>query len=259
VTEGPGAVLGWIKPDDGVSFETGVAGYECFGLDAWLRARGRADVRVVVATSVAEAGHGLAELLQTGEAGRLLPPARQLVAAGAGAVCWACTSGSFAGGADWARDQVAALTAGTGRPATSAALALADAVRHLDATAVDLLSPYPEPLTGRLRDFFASHGITVLAVAALGCEAGADSHRLDLPAAVARFTPRLSRPARPLVIPDSAVNTLDLVGRLEEDLGRPVVTANQATLWKGLGLLGRAAEVPGAGALLAGSVGARRP
>lgn len=57
----------------------------------------------------------------------------------------------------------------------------------------------------------------------------------------------------PLVIPDSAVNTLDLVGDLEAELGRPVVTANQATLWQGLTLLGAPAVVRAAGLLLAGA------
>jgi maleate cis-trans isomerase len=56
----------------------------------------------------------------------------------------------------------------------------------------------------------------------------------------------------PLVIADSAVNTLDVVAELEADLGKPVVTANQATLWKGLRLLGRPPRVPRAGALLTG-------
>jgi maleate isomerase len=245
-------ILGWIKPDDGVRFGAGVEDYECFGLDAWMRARGVAGVRVVVETSEADNGHGVAQLRRTGESARLRGPARRLAAAGAGALCWACTSGSFVGGADWARDQVAVLTAETGLPATSASLALAEAVRELGAAEVDVLSPYPGPLTDVLRAFLAACGIEVRTVAALGCEAGSDSHRLDLRAAVAAFAPRLSGGAVPLVIPDSAVNTLAMVAELETDLGRPVVTANQATLWKGLRLLGRASRVPRAGVLLTG-------
>jgi maleate isomerase len=252
VTSGAESILGWIKPDDGVRFDGGVADYECFGLDTWLRARGLVDVRVVVETSDADNGHGVAQLLRTGEATRLRSPARRLAAAGAGVLCWACTSGSFVGGAAWARDQLAALTAETGLPATSASMALAEAVRALGAAEVDLLSPYPAPLTDVLRDFLSAYGIGVRAVAALGCEAGADSHKIDLGAAVTDFAPRLSSPAVPLVVPDSAVNTLELVARLESDLGRPVVTANQATLWQALRLLGRSTRVPAAGALLAG-------
>ena len=195
-------ILGWIKPDDGVRFGAGVEDYECFGLDTWLRARGVAGLRVVVETSEADNGHGVAQLHRTGESARLRGPARRLAAAGAGALCWACTSGSFVGGAGWARDQLAALTAETGLPATSASLALAEAVRELGAAEVDLLSPYPGPLTETLRAFLAACGIGVRAVAALGCEAGSDSHRLDLRAAIAGFAPGLSGGvAVPLVFP----------------------------------------------------------
>jgi maleate isomerase len=253
VSGGPELVLGWIKPDDGARFGAGVPDYECYGLDAWLRARGVRGVRVLVDTSPADDGHGVAQLLRTGAPARLLDPARRLAAAGAGALCWACTSGSFVGGADWARDQLAALTAATGRPATSASMALAAAVHALGAAEVDLLSPYPEALTGVLRAFLAARGVGVRAVAALGCAAGSDSHRLDLRAAVAGFASRLSRPAVPLMIPDAAVNTLEVVVELEAALARPVVTANQATLWQGLRLLGRPVPVPAAGALLAGA------
>jgi maleate cis-trans isomerase len=246
------ALLGWIKPDDGVRFGAEVAEYECYGLDGWLRARGVTGVRVAVERSVADNGHGVDQLHRTGEAARLLAPARRLVEAGAGALCWACTSGSFVGGPEWSQAQLAALAAGTGRPVTSASVALAEAVRSLGATEVDLLSPYPGPLTQVLTAFLGAFGVGIRGLAALDCQTGGDSHRLDLRIAVAGFAPHLSRSPVPLLIPDSAVNTLELVGELERDLGRPVVTANQATLWKGLGLLGLPARVPGVGALLAG-------
>jgi maleate cis-trans isomerase len=248
---GPARILGWIKPDDGVRLADGEPDYECFRLDAWLHARGVAGVRVAVATSAAETGHGLEQLLGTGDPARLLEPARRLAALGAGALCWACTSGSFAGGLAWAEAQVRTLTGETGRPATSASLALVEAVHALGADVIDLLSPYPAPLTAILGAFFAKAGIAVRAVAALGCPAGRDSHRLDLAAAVAGFAGARAAGGVPLVIPDSAVDTLDRVADLEADLGRPVVTANQATLWQGLRLLGAPPVVPAAGRLLA--------
>lgn len=185
---------------------------------------------------------------------RLLGPARRLGAGGAQALCWACTSDSFAGGIERSRHQLAALSAETGLPATSASFALAEAVRSLGAGMVDLLSPYPHPLTDVLRTFLATCGVRVRSAVALGCATGSDSHSLDLPAVVAAFTASRAGDSVPVLIPDSAVNTLDLVAELEASLGRPVVTANQATLWKGLRLLGRPAQVPGAGALLAGAV-----
>ena len=244
--------LGWIKPDDGVRLAPGVQDYECFRLDAWLRARGVTGVRVLVETSVAENGHELAQLLGTGDPQRLLRPARSLAARGARALCWACTSGSFAGGFRWAEAQIQRLTAETGLPMTSAAFALAEAVGSLGTGTVDLLSPYPAPLTETLCRFLADCGVRVRTALALECATGSDSHGLDLRTALAGFAASPTREGVPLLIPDSAVNTLDLVATLEAELGRPVVTANQATLWKGLALLGMPSAVPGAGLLLTG-------
>jgi maleate isomerase len=244
-------ILGWIKPDDGVPLPAGAPDYECFRLEPWLRARGVAGVRVRVVTSVAESGHGGDQLLQTGDVRRLLDPARRLVADGAAVLCWACTSGSFAGGVAWAREQVRRVAAETGRPATSASLALVAALGALRATVVDLLSPYPTTLTATLRTFLGDCGIAVRTAAALGCPTGSDSHRLDLREAVAQFASGRAPDSVPLVIPDSAVNTLDLVGDLEARLGRTVITANQATLWHALMLAGVPPAVPAAGRLLA--------
>jgi maleate isomerase len=244
-------VLGWIKPDDGVRLPLTVAPYECFGLDAWLRARGVAGVQVVIETSTANNGHGLADLIGTGDPERLLAPAHRLAAQGVQALCWACTSGSFAGGVDWAKKQLERIADETGLPTTSAAFALVEAVRALGADTVDLLSPYPAGLTDTFCDFLAHGGVRVRAASALGCHTGSDSHGLDVRRAIARFPSAGRRDGIPLLIPDSAVNTLDLVADLEAELERPVVTANQATLWKGLSLLSMPPRVPGLGRLLA--------
>lgn len=243
-------VLGWIKPDDGIRLAPTVDDYECFGLNAWLLSRKVAGVQVFVETSVANNGHGLMELLGTGEPERLLGPARRLAGRGARALCWACTSGSFAGGMRWAETQLERLASATGLPVTSAAFALVEAVRALGADTVDLLSPYPADLTDTLREFLALGGVRVRTASALNCVTGSDSHELDVRRSVAAFPGARAGGGIPLLIPDSAVNTLDLVASLESELRRPVVTANQATLWKGLTLLGKPTRVPRAGLLL---------
>jgi arylmalonate decarboxylase len=48
------------------------------------------------------------------------------------------------------------------------------------------------------------------------------------------------------------ISTLDVVEMLERDLRKPVVTTNQAILWKVLELGGVRACIPHAGSLLAG-------
>jgi maleate cis-trans isomerase len=45
------------------------------------------------------------------------------------------------------------------------------------------------------------------------------------------------------------MHTLAIVDRLEAAVGKPVLTANQVTVWKGLELLGPVPQLPGLGAL----------
>jgi maleate cis-trans isomerase len=50
-------------------------------------------------------------------------------------------------------------------------------------------------------------------------------------------------------VPDTAMHTLAIVDQLEAAVGKPVLTANQVTVWKGLELLGPVPPLPGLGAL----------
>jgi maleate cis-trans isomerase len=45
------------------------------------------------------------------------------------------------------------------------------------------------------------------------------------------------------------MHTLAIVDKLEAAVGKPVLTANQVTVWKGLELLGSPPMLPGLGAL----------
>jgi maleate isomerase len=240
----PPAILGLIWPDDGL----GILDYEMLRLGTWLATRGRS-VGVMVEHSVAGRSHTRADLLQTGELEALEGPARRLAASGAQAIAWACTSGSFIGGLGWTRAQAAGLERAGGRPVTSATLALIDALEALGASRVDLLGAYPEEITAALAGCLEDAGITVGDSAALGSEDATVSFRLDLKAELTKFVERSGRRSDPIVIPDTAINTLDLVDELEGIAGRPVVTANQAVLWRGLSLLGVDPAVAGAGTL----------
>lgn len=242
--------LGWIKPDDGVRVAGQVLDYECFTLHRWLEAHDVCGVEPVIEMSTAEALHTPEDLLATGELERLIPVGCALAEAGCEAVIWACTSGSFVGGLRWAREQAASLTERAGVPASSTSLAIADALTHEGVDIVDVLSPYPRELTDRLTGFLREAGVAVGVQSLLQCPTGSASHRLDIAAEVERFDSEHPATRHPLLIPDTAVNTLDHVEGLEHRLGRPVYTANQITLWKGLEMMGLPREVSNAGSLL---------
>ena len=51
------------------------------------------------------------------------------------------------------------------------------------------------------------------------------------------------------LVPDTAMHTLAIVDELEAAVGKPVLTANQVTVWKGLQLVGPVPRLAGLGAL----------
>ena len=241
---GKAPVLGVILPDDG-PFD-----YEWFHFDRWLAARGLGHVGYRLEGSEADGISAEANLRRTASLDHLLPPARRLAAAGADAIVWACTSGSFVGGLDAARDQIGRLSDATGVPATSTSLAMAAAAQSLGARQVDLLSAYPEPVTALLLAFLREAGLEVVDVRSLDCVHTRDSFAVDVTEELRAFVQDKAGCGKPILVPDTAINTLDQLDELESIAARPVVTANAASLWHGLRLLGDTAAAAFAGTLV---------
>ena len=55
--------------------------------------------------------------------------------------------------------------------------------------------------------------------------------------------------AEAVLVPDTAMHTLEIVDDLEATIGKAVLTANQVTVWKGLDLLGPVPSLPSLGSL----------
>jgi maleate isomerase len=224
--------IGVILPDDG-PFD-----YEWLRLDSWL-ARHAPDLAVRVERSPADGVMLKENLLAIGGEASLAPAARRLAAAGVDCVLWACTSGSFAGGYEAGQRQIEMLRDATGgRPATSTSMALAASALSLDASEVDLLSAYTGPVTDILIGFLKAAGVTVKESAALDCVNTEDSVAVDIIGEVSAFARKVGG-SRPILVPDTAINTFELVGALTREAGRPVVTANHASLWHAARIAGR--------------------
>jgi maleate cis-trans isomerase len=199
------------------------------------------DVRMLLVGSRIPAGddHAVEALLQTARVENLLEAASRFATLAPDVVVWACTSGSFIIGRDGAERQAAALREATGVPATSTSLAFVDALAALGARQVAVVATYPEPASRALVAFLRAFGIEVTSLQWLDAPSGLDAALIDDD----RLTPAVRKAAadRPdaVVIPDTALPTMQRIERLEAIAGRPVVTANQVTLWAALGLAQR--------------------
>ncbi|MFC4609492.1 aspartate/glutamate racemase family protein [Streptomyces maoxianensis] len=204
------------------------------------------DIRLpVVHTDIGEDAHRVDALLRMGSPERLAAGVEQLRLEGAESVVWACTSGSFVYGWEGAREQIRSLALAAGMPASSTSFAFAHAVRELGATRVAVAATYPQDVTALFTAFLKASGVEVVADRASGivtaAEVGAWGRAEVLELARAGDHPD----AEVVLLPDTALHTAAYLPDLEKLLGKPVLTANQVTVWEGLRLAERRAWVFG--------------
>jgi maleate cis-trans isomerase len=207
----------------------------------------------VVHTSVGEDAHRVEALLDLGSAGRLAEGAEQLRQFDVDAVVWACTSGSFVFGWDGAQEQVDALTRVLGAPASSTSFAFVRAAHALGLTRVAVAATYPEDVASHFVAFLRHSGVEVVRLSSRGiitaAEVGTLGRNQVLDLAAANDHPA----AEAVLLPDTALHTAAWLGELEDRLGKPVLTANQVSVWEGLRIAGHTEPHTGLGALFAGA------
>ncbi|MBU8809802.1 maleate cis-trans isomerase [Mycolicibacterium goodii] len=219
-----------------------------------LEARVGGTVRLpVVITSVGEDAHRVDALLDLGRAERLADGAAQLASEKPDAVMWACTSGSFVFGPEGAAEQVAGVAAAAGVPASSTSIAFVDAAKHLGVRRVAVAASYPEDVAQHFVAFLRVGGVEVVAMGSHGIITAAEVGTLDREDVIAMVKAGDHPDADAVLVPDTAMHTLEIIGDLEAAVGKPVLTANQVTVWKGLQLLGPVPALPGLGALFEAS------
>ncbi|MGP4000998.1 maleate cis-trans isomerase family protein [Streptomyces sp. 8N706] len=213
----------------------------------------------LVHTDIGEDAHRVDALLEMGSAARLAAGVEELKALGARAVVWACTSASFVFGWDGAQEQVRELSRTAGLPASSTSFAFAHAVRALGAERVAIAATYPEDVAELFTAFLKASGTEVVAMRGSGiitaAEVGTWQREEVLRLARAGDHPD----AQAVLLPDTALHTAAYLDDLEAELGKPVLTANQVTVWEGLRLLDRSVLRPDLGTLFASDEAIRPP
>ncbi|AOW95050.1 maleate cis-trans isomerase [Rhodococcus sp. WMMA185] len=193
--------------------------------------------------------HAVPELLDLGSPEKLAGGATLLAGEKPDAVMWACTSGSFVYGPEGAKQQVDSLAQVTGVPTSSTSFAFVNALHVLGLTRIAVVASYPEDVATLFVEFLAAAGVDVLSVSSAGIETAAEVGLLGRER-VEELAVRNDHPqAQALLIPDTAMRTMGVLGTLEQRLGKPVLTANQVTIWEGLRLAGHAAVQPSFGTL----------
>ena len=173
----------------------------------------------------------------------LVAGVRSLVAGRADTVAYACTSASFVGGAAGEQRIRETMLGAGARSALTTSGALVDALRALGASRVSVATPYLPDVSAYLDGFLAEWNVRVMRHEALGL----DRRIWEVPyARTAELIRAVDDPeSEAIVVSCTNLATYDLIAPLERELGKPVLSANQVTVWAALRALGRRAVGPG--------------
>ncbi|MFH7336386.1 decarboxylase [Streptomyces sp. KHY 26] len=208
------------------------------------------DIRVdLVHTEIGEDAHRVAALRETGSAERLGAGVERLRLAGAETVVWACTSGGFVHGWQGAQDQVRTLARLAGMPASSTSFAFVHAARELGVRRVAVGATYPEDVTALFAEFLRTGGLEVTSVRSSGILTAAEVGTWGEEDVLTLARAADDAGAEAVLLPDTALHTVAYLGLLEKSLSKPVLTANQVTVWEGLRLADRRVNAPELGVL----------
>ncbi len=175
---------------------------------------------------------------------------RQLSSVFPDVIAYGCTASSIVQGLDYDSHLRAEISTAYKVPSTTAAHAILSAADALGARKVSIVSPYTRQVDEAEHRYFEEAGLEVLGGACLGI---VDGFLLAEPEPDALFElGRKGFDPRSDALIMTCLNTRShtVIDRLEQALGKPVITSTQATLWHALRLAGITDRIKGFGRLL---------
>jgi maleate cis-trans isomerase len=218
-------------------------------MERLLASSGSAVALPVVHTLMREDAHRVDALLDIGGPDVLSDGASSLRSVGVDAAVWACTSGSFVFGWDGASAQVSGVSSVLGGPASSTSFAFVHAAQHLGLRRVSVAATYPADVASRFVSFLSAADISVVSLSCKGIVTAAEVGTLGRDDVLSFVKANDHPDAEAVLVPDTALHTVEWLTDLEDLLGKPVLTANQVSVWEGLRLVGALESRAGLGAL----------
>ncbi len=175
-------------------------------------------------------------------------PATALSSVNPSVVILAHTASSYATGFDKEPQLIDRIASLTGTAALTAARAVLAALKHFGVKKLALGTPYPEAISAKGKAYWEAAGFDIVGYQRLA----------DVQNIYAENEQRAYQLARQANTPDAdavflsgtGVPTVGVLEVLEQDLGKPVISSTQASLWQALRLAGVRQAIPGFGRLL---------
>ncbi|TPJ43152.1 ectoine utilization protein EutA [Mesorhizobium sp. B2-6-5] len=164
------------------------------------------------------------------------------------AICYSCTSASVVIGDG--EVEAAIQAAKPGVPVVTPTMAGVRTLNAFGVRRISILTPYTMETSRPMATYFAERGFEILSFSCLGFEDDREMARIA-PAALVDLARQAMHPqADALFVSCTALRGALAVTGMEEAIGRPVVTSNQATAWNCLRLCGDETAHPEFGRLM---------
>ena len=175
---------------------------------------------------------------------------RLLASADVDVIVMGATAPSFLKGAGYDREVMARIEKAAGKPATTTSTALLRALRFLDAKRIVLGSAYTDKVNAIAQGFLEANGLKVVAARGLGMVDNLAVGRLGPESAYELARDAARADADAVVLACTNWRSMDNIEKLERELGKPVLSTTQVSVWDALRLIGYRGEIAGYGRLL---------
>lgn len=162
-------------------------------------------------------------------------------------IVYGCTSGSLILGVGYDEKIAKQIEDLGGIKALTTSTAVIDALEKYNIRKVAVATPYPEITNQKEVEFLEGHDIKVTRIEGLPSPGGIDLHK---PEEAYRLAKKVNSEENDgIFISCTNFRTLEIIDMLERDMGKPVITSNQATFWKALRMIDVNDKVQGYGRL----------
>ena len=178
-------------------------------------------------------------------------PLRLLMGAHPDVILYGCTSATLTHGPSFDQDLAKRAKAASGAETVTAASALVAALRAMDVTKIGFVSPYVRDINDLAVDFLTQSGITTVARSEMPKALSNEEQGALTPDDVFAHALKADHSeSQAIVLSCTDMRSVETLDRLENELGKPVISSNQAMAFETLRRLNIPDPIPGFGRLL---------
>ena len=175
---------------------------------------------------------------------------KMLASADVDVIILGATAPSFLKGLGYDREVSKRIEEVTGKPATTTSTALLEAFKALGITRIALGSAYSPTVNDICARFIEANGIKVVAKDGLNVIDNLEIGRLDVQSAYDLGVQVDCPEAQAVVLACTNWKSMAIIERLEQAIGKPVLSTTQVSIWGALKKIGYTGSISGYGRLL---------